>query len=257
MGKLDQAQDALLVQRAEELMAWLRSQKNEEFIETIKNPVEVHARIFADMERKGRQYAGVVRSQKMVVRYLTEGRVQRKSRLLPPEKMNDVLSLYRGVVDDIASRDSFDDGSVVVDLCNAMFLFFKAHPFLDGNGHVMRAVVKAMCERFGIPLSEAWTIHPRPYDRHFSYCIRHFRSNPYLFFGAVSQFVLAPDRMSEKPPTDDDDGDSGSGEVGGKEGSNFDTVGGAYDDIEKEGGTLDEDGNEHTDDDDDDSTTDP
>ena len=256
MGKFSQAQDVLLVQRAEELMEWLRSQDKEEFFETIKNPVEIHARVFAGMERKGSQYAGVVRTQKVVVRYLTEGRVQKKARLLPPEKMNDVLSLYRGVIDDIASRESFDDGGVVIDLCNAMFLFFKAHPFLDGNGHVMRAVVKAVCERLGIPLSAAWTIHPRPYDRHFSYCIRHFRSNPYLFFGAVSQFVLAPDRMSGKPPAEGDGGGSDGGDVGGKEGSNFDTVGGAYDDIEDEGGTLDEDGNEYTDDDDN-SSTDP
>ncbi|TIQ21929.1 MAG: Fic family protein [Mesorhizobium sp.] len=43
--------------------------------------------------------------------------------------------------------------------------FGKIHPFLDGNGHVQRAIFAAMATDFGYPLSARFAIHPRPYDR--------------------------------------------------------------------------------------------
>ena len=43
--------------------------------------------------------------------------------------------------------------------------FGKIHPFLDGNGHVKRAVFAVMATEFGSPLSPRFVIHPRPFDR--------------------------------------------------------------------------------------------
>ena len=43
--------------------------------------------------------------------------------------------------------------------------FGKIHPFLDGNGHVQRAVFAVMATEFGFPLSPRFVIHPRPFDR--------------------------------------------------------------------------------------------
>lgn len=43
--------------------------------------------------------------------------------------------------------------------------FGKIHPFLDGNGHLQRAIFAAMATDFGYPLSARFAIHPRPYDR--------------------------------------------------------------------------------------------
>ena len=43
--------------------------------------------------------------------------------------------------------------------------FGKTHPFLDGNGHVQRAVFAVMAAVFDFPLSPGFVIHPRSFDR--------------------------------------------------------------------------------------------
>jgi fido (protein-threonine AMPylation protein) len=49
-------------------------------------------------------------------------------------------------------------------LAKAFGYFGAIHPFLDGNGHVQRALFAAMATAFKIPLSQRFSIHPRPYD---------------------------------------------------------------------------------------------
>jgi fido (protein-threonine AMPylation protein) len=47
-----------------------------------------------------------------------------------------------------------------------LFAWFGAiHPFLDGNGHVQRALFAAAAAELDIPLSSRFAIHPRSYDR--------------------------------------------------------------------------------------------
>lgn len=42
--------------------------------------------------------------------------------------------------------------------------FGKIHPFLDGNGHVQRALFAAAACELSIPLAPRFAIHPRPFD---------------------------------------------------------------------------------------------
>lgn len=47
-----------------------------------------------------------------------------------------------------------------------LFAWFGAiHPFLDGNGHIQRALFAAAAAELGIPTSNRFAIHPRSYDR--------------------------------------------------------------------------------------------
>ncbi len=47
-----------------------------------------------------------------------------------------------------------------------LFAWFGAiHPFLDGNGHIQRALFAAGAAELGIPMSSRFAIHPRSYDR--------------------------------------------------------------------------------------------
>lgn len=51
-------------------------------------------------------------------------------------------------------------------LLTHMFCWFgKLHPFLDGNGHIQRALFAALALELGIPLSPRFALHPRSYDR--------------------------------------------------------------------------------------------
>ncbi|WP_292941007.1 Fic family protein [Novosphingobium sp. 32-60-15] len=43
--------------------------------------------------------------------------------------------------------------------------FGKIHPFLDGNGHIQRALFAAAATELKIPLAARFAIHPRPFDR--------------------------------------------------------------------------------------------
>lgn len=51
-------------------------------------------------------------------------------------------------------------------LLTHLFCWFgKLHPFLDGNGHIQRALFAALALELGIPLSSRFALHPRSYDR--------------------------------------------------------------------------------------------
>ncbi len=64
-----------------------------------------------------------------------------------------------------ADNSSANDHQKLLGLAYTFCWFGKIHPFLDGNGHVQRAIFAAMATEFGYPLSARFAIHPRSYDR--------------------------------------------------------------------------------------------
>ena len=56
--------------------------------------------------------------------------------------------------------------------------FGQIHPFLDGNGHVQRAVFVVMATEFGFLLSPRFVIHPRPFDRLLAVALENFGRAP-------------------------------------------------------------------------------
>lgn len=68
------------------------------------------------------------------------------------------------------TRQHFDkapetDFGKLLALTHTFCWFGLIHPFLDGNGHIQRAMFATMATGFGYPLSKRFAIHPRPYDR--------------------------------------------------------------------------------------------
>jgi len=58
--------------------------------------------------------------------------------------------------------------------------FFHIHPFLDGNGHVLRILLPLLADRLAIPRKPSWTLHARPYDHHMSLCLQWYPDHPDL-----------------------------------------------------------------------------
>lgn len=56
--------------------------------------------------------------------------------------------------------------------------FGKIHPFLDGNGHIQRAIFAAVATEFGYPLSARFAIHPRPFDTLLAVALETFTRAP-------------------------------------------------------------------------------
>ena len=71
-----------------------------------------------------------------------------------------------------------DDYDKLIALAYTFCRFGKIHPFLDGNGHVQRAVFAVMATEFGFPLSPRFVIHPRPFDRLLAVALENFGRAP-------------------------------------------------------------------------------
>jgi fido (protein-threonine AMPylation protein) len=73
---------------------------------------------------------------------------------------------------------SQDDFTNLIALTYVFCWFGRIHPFLDGNGHVQRAIFAAMATELKYPLSARFSIHPRPYDRLLGIALEMFTRAP-------------------------------------------------------------------------------
>ncbi|WP_210203322.1 Fic family protein [Rhizobium anhuiense] len=138
----------------------------------LSDPRDLHRELFASFTPSGYdEYAGNYRGTPGTS--LTDRRISADSQMEPgtqyefclpgevPARMAQLLRQTRDLLDD----ESTDDFGKLIALTYTFCWFGKIHPFLDGNGHVQRAIFAAMATEFGYPLSARFSIHPRPYDR--------------------------------------------------------------------------------------------
>jgi fido (protein-threonine AMPylation protein) len=138
----------------------------------LADPRDLHRSLFAPFTPPGySEYAGTYRGTPGTT--LAGRRMSSESQLevggqfefcLPdevPACMNSLLDHMQQWLRDAST----DDYGKLLGLSYTFCWFGKIHPFLDGNGHVQRAIFAAMATEFGFPLSARFAIHPRPYDR--------------------------------------------------------------------------------------------
>lgn len=136
------------------------------------DPRDLHRELFASFAPPDHsEYAGAYRGTSGTS--LANRRISADSQMEPgkqyefclpgevPARMDQLLQQTR----DLLSDANADDFGRLIALTYAFCWFGKIHPFLDGNGHVQRAIFAAMATEFGYPLSARFAIHPRPYDR--------------------------------------------------------------------------------------------
>jgi fido (protein-threonine AMPylation protein) len=91
-----------------------------------------------------------------------------------PARMRELLKTTHSVLGDTNANDY----SKLLALTFTFCWIGKIHPFLDGNGHVQRAIFAVMATEFGYPLSARFAIHPRPYDRLLALALEIFTRAP-------------------------------------------------------------------------------
>jgi fido (protein-threonine AMPylation protein) len=136
------------------------------------DPRDLHRELFASFAPPDHgEYAGTYRGTAGTS--LANRRISADSQMEPgneyefclpgevPARMDQLLQQTRELIGD----ESTDDFGKLIALTYTFCWFGKIHPFLDGNGHVQRAIFAAMATEFGYPLSARFAIHPRPYDR--------------------------------------------------------------------------------------------
>lgn len=138
----------------------------------LSDPRDLHHELFASFAPPDHgEYAGSCRGTPETA--LTNRRISAVRQMKPgsefefclpaevPARVDRLLLQTKGFLADASA----DDFGKLIALTYTFCWFGKIHPFLDGNGHVQRAIFAAMATEFGYPLSARFVIHPRPYDR--------------------------------------------------------------------------------------------
>lgn len=149
------------------------------------DPRQLHGELFASFAPPSHgEYAGSYRGTPETS--LADRRISADSQMEPgtqyefclpgevPARMDRLLQQTRDLLGDAST----DDFGKLIALTYTFCWFGKIHPFLDGNGHVQRAIFAAMATEFGYPLSARFAIHPRPYDRLLATALEIFTRSP-------------------------------------------------------------------------------
>lgn len=150
----------------------LSAASSQERLGFIIDPREVHKRLYAALTpNEHPEYAGTYRG---TLGTTLEGRRSGVCReddnsfqeFIAPEKVSYWLQTVASQAKKTFELPSgTSSGIVLSEIVKVFYTFGLIHPFLDGNGHIQRLIFAAcVMERGPLQLSEAWTIHPRPYD---------------------------------------------------------------------------------------------
>lgn len=163
--------DAAMSARCEQLLAEIVADRPRRQA-ILADPRDLHRGLFAPFAPSDHpEYAGTYRGAPRTT--LSDRRISAESQLepgkdyefcLPAEVAPRMAELLRNSGDLLADTNTEDFGRLIA-LTYTFCWFGKIHPFLDGNGHIQRAIFAAMATDFGYPLSPRFAIHPRPYDR--------------------------------------------------------------------------------------------
>ncbi|WP_210359027.1 Fic family protein [Sphingomonas beigongshangi] len=138
----------------------------------LADPRDLHRELFASFAPPGHgEYAGTYRGTAGTS--LARRRISADCQFEPgehyefcaPEEVPARMDRLVLNTEELLQDPNADHFGRLIALTYTFCWFGKIHPFLDGNGHVQRAIFAAMATEFGYPLSPRFAIHPRPYDR--------------------------------------------------------------------------------------------
>lgn len=140
----------------------------------LNDPRNLHRELYSSFApAKHPEYAGAYRGTPNTTLF---DRTLSSPSVLNPGKFYDFISLSEvGIcMDKLLTTicgwfsESNDDYGKLLALAYAFSWFGKIHPFLDGNGHIQRAIFAAVAVEFNFQLSPRFAIHPRPYGKLFA-----------------------------------------------------------------------------------------
>lgn len=174
--------DAKMQQRCDALLSELKDDPGRRR-EVLVDPRSLHRVLFHDLTPLGfEEYAGTFRGT--VGTHLESRRSQVLSvmdgqpyELAVPWEVADRMVALSVNLSQLRSSANADHEKLAV-AAYGFAWFGMIHPFLDGNGHIQRALFAAEVLEFGYPLNARFSIHPRPYDRLLAVALELFtRSN--------------------------------------------------------------------------------
>lgn len=138
----------------------------------LTDPRDLHRSLFAEFTPPGYpEYAGTYRGTSgtsLERRRMGAAQIvspQKSFSFEKPERVAEALDfLLSEVRRELVPARSAAPFVQLLTLTHLFCWFGKIHPFLDGNGHVQRALFAAAATELAIPLGTRFAIHPRPFD---------------------------------------------------------------------------------------------
>nr|WP_172685209.1 Fic family protein [Methylobacterium oryzae] len=148
----------------------------------INDPRILHKQLFSQFAPASHpEYAGTYRGSPGTT---LEHRIARARQLLDPNQTfvfsapsqvekdtNNLIVIINSQIQPALGASNY---AKLLLLAHAFCWFGTIHPFLDGNGHVQRALFAALALEMNIPLSNRFAIHPRVYDSLLAYPLEMF-----------------------------------------------------------------------------------
>ena len=78
-----------------------------------------------------------------------------------PDKVTFLLEQVMGQLESARQAQPYE---LLLLLTHQFCWFGKLHPFLDGNGHIQRALFASLATELDIPISTRFALHPRSFD---------------------------------------------------------------------------------------------
>lgn len=175
----------------EDVHAYENSIASKDAIELIKefsDTRNLHKGICGDRIRFGSEKAGIYRGQegssvanfRSVIKYNNKWMPKNRVRFTSPENVCSEIGALSDVVRALLTDDYLDDEKFLMDLSYLFWRFLDIHPYTDGNGRVIRFVVKHIALARDVSVSPNWTISSRPYSHAMGICLQSFRMHPEL-----------------------------------------------------------------------------
>lgn len=164
--------DAYMTSRVSEVIDWLRSLSESEWLAAIKDPREIHRRLYENLTPPNYpEYAGNYRgsdewpslkNRNIGISSEIASQVGQVG-FQDASGVTSALEKWRLLVDVKRSQPKHSPEDVAKNFTLVFRLFGAVHPFLNGNGHVQRIILQTLVERSGFFVREG-IIHPRWYD---------------------------------------------------------------------------------------------
>lgn len=165
----------------------------------LRDPRDCHAALFGPFTPKGYpEYAGTCRGTPKTSLEHREAHVpclfkpDQFYAFTPPGEVAARLTTLMATVNGEMSvaRAALPYGKL--QLLTYLFSWFGTiHPFLDGNGHIQRALFAAAAAELDIPMSSRFAIHPRSFDRLLASQLEIFTRNngPQSQLDAIAEYL--------------------------------------------------------------------
>ncbi len=148
----------------------------------------VHKELFAPFVPEGFDgYAGtyrgtpgtVLEDRRTAIFYHDVPGLAERYPTLAPQSVLEYMLRLNGFIEKTFRANS-DDQTYFHNCMRIFGDFLIIHPYLDGNGHIMRMMMIILADHKGIEICPTWTIHPRPYNHAIGICLHNYQHYPEL-----------------------------------------------------------------------------